>query len=171
MIGLVYRGQVSILATAGFFPASIGGSDAEPGPRTRLGRLVCGGERCERQNETNEELHAGATASGSPSSSVRLRSVAPEYPILAHADSGNPDCCGCVSPVNRGEEADIVCNECGAIIQTVLSAELGRTLDEMESQLVVTSEICRHCGFVNLFPGFSRMMAFACHECGKGNAS
>jgi hypothetical protein len=73
-----------------------------------------------------------------------------EYPILAHADVGNPDCCGCISPVNRGEEADIACNEFGAIVGTVLSAD--------------------HCGAVNLLPGFSRMLAFTCHECGKGNA-
>ena len=33
--------------------------------------------------------------------------MVPEYPILAHADLGNPDRCGCISPVNRGEEADM----------------------------------------------------------------
>jgi uncharacterized protein (DUF983 family) len=30
-------------------------------------------------------------------------------------------------------------------------------------------EICRHCGTVNLFPGFSQMVAFTCRECGKAN--
>jgi hypothetical protein len=95
---------------------------------------------------------------------------APEYPILAHADFGNPDCCGRVLPVNRGEETDITCNTAARIVRTVMSADLRRTLDEMESQLAVASGICQHCGSVNLFPGFARMMAFTCHECGKGNA-
>jgi hypothetical protein len=27
----------------------------------------------------------------------------------------------------------------------------------------------RHCGTVNLFPGFSQMVAFTCRECGKAN--
>jgi hypothetical protein len=76
--------------------------------------------------------------------------VGPEYPILAHADFGKPDCCGCVFPVNHGEEVEITCNECGAIVRTVLSADLRRTLDEMESQLVVASGICQNCGAVNL---------------------
>ena len=99
----------------------------------------------------------------------RLTGVRSDYPILAHADFGNPDCCGCIFPLNRGEEADIACNECVAIVRTVLSADLRATLDEMESQLVVASTICQYCGAVNLFPGFSRMMAFVCHECGQGN--
>ena len=40
----------------------------------------------------------------------------------------------------------------------------------MESQLTVASSICQHCGAVNLFPGFSHVQAFICHECGEGNA-
>jgi uncharacterized protein (DUF983 family) len=37
----------------------------------------------------------------------------------------------------------------------------------MELTLDVTSAICPHCGAVNLFPGFARMLAFVCRECGK----
>ena len=103
--------------------------------------------------------------------SDRLRARKPNIRFSSHADFGNPDCRGCISPVSRGEEADITCNECGAIVRTVRSADLRRMLDEMESQLAVASGICQHCGAVNLFPGFSRMMAFTCQECGKGNAS
>ena len=103
--------------------------------------------------------------------SDRLRARKPNIRFSSHADFGNPDCCGYIFPVNRSEEADIACNECGAILRTVRLADVRRTLDEMESQLPVASAICQHCGAVNLFPGFSRMMAFTCHECGKGNAS
>ena len=96
--------------------------------------------------------------------------MAPEYPILAHADFGNPDCCGCIFAVNRGEEADIACDECGAIIRTVLPADLRQKLDEMKSQLVLPVGSANTACTVNLFPGFSRMLGFICHECGKGNA-
>jgi uncharacterized protein (DUF983 family) len=27
--------------------------------------------------------------------------------------------------------------------------------------------MCPHCGSVNLFPGFSKMLAFTCLQCGK----
>jgi uncharacterized protein (DUF983 family) len=37
----------------------------------------------------------------------------------------------------------------------------------MELALAVSSEMCPHCGKVNLFPGFSRVMAYTCCECGR----
>jgi hypothetical protein len=69
--------------------------------------------------------------------------------------------------VVHGDHADIVCNECGAVVRTVPAAELLRTLTEMELTLDVAGEICPHCRKVNLFPGFSRMLAFTCSECGR----
>lgn len=65
-------------------------------------------------------------------------------------------------------QVDIVCNECDAVLRTVPVADIRRTLDEMELSLDVASEICSKCGAVNLFPGFSRMLAFRCRECGEG---
>ena len=41
------------------------------------------------------------------------------YPLVAHSDTGDPECCGSIFPVFRENEADITCNECGAIIKTV----------------------------------------------------
>jgi uncharacterized protein (DUF983 family) len=38
----------------------------------------------------------------------------------------------------------------------------------MESTLDVASAQCLHCGSVNLFPGFSEMVAFVCDDCGEG---
>ena len=91
-----------------------------------------------------------------------------EWPILAHADFGDPACCGCLSPVARVDQADIVCDECAAILRTVPVADIRTTFDEMEASLDVASEKCPHCGEVNLCPGFSRMLAFVCRECGEG---
>ena len=69
--------------------------------------------------------------------------------------------------VLTGEVANIVCNECGLIVRTVLAADLRRTMDEMECRLDVASEMCPHCGTVNLFPGFSKMLVFRCTNCGE----
>ena len=86
---------------------------------------------------------------------------------LPHSDFGDPECCGCLNGVIRGEQADIVCNECGTVLRTVPAANVGQTLTELEITLDVASEMCPHCGSVNLFPGFSRMLAFTCRQCGK----
>ena len=80
---------------------------------------------------------------------------------------GDPDCCGCLNGVIRGDQADIVCNECGTVLRTVPVANVGQTLTELELTLEVASEVCPHCGSVNLFPGFSRMLGFTCRQCGK----
>ena len=87
--------------------------------------------------------------------------------MLPHADFGDPDCCGCLNGVIRGHQADIVCNECAAVIRTVPVADLQRTLDTMELALNSCTELCQHCGKVNVFPGFSRMTVFTCRECGE----
>jgi RNase P subunit RPR2 len=61
----------------------------------------------------------------------------------------------------------MVCNECNAVLRRVPAADLQRTFDEMELTLDVASEICPHCGAINLFPGFSAMRAFTCKKCGE----
>jgi uncharacterized protein (DUF983 family) len=53
------------------------------------------------------------------------------------------------------------------VLRTVPAANVGQTLTELEITLDVASEMCAHCGSVNLFPGFSRMLAFTCRQCGK----
>jgi hypothetical protein len=86
---------------------------------------------------------------------------------LPHSSFGAPACCGCLDGIVRGDQADIVCNECDAVIRTVLAAELQKTLDEMELSLEVASAQCAHCGAVNLRSGFSQLFAFTCQECGE----
>ena len=90
----------------------------------------------------------------------------PEY-ILPHAEFGDPECCGLFLPRERGDLADLTCNECGFVLRTVPLADLRRVQDELELSLDVASEKCPHCGGVNLFPGFSSMLAYTCRNCGQ----
>jgi hypothetical protein len=85
--------------------------------------------------------------------------------ILPHESFGDPDCCGCLNGIVLGDRANIVCNECQVVVRTAPASELQQTLDEMESTLDMCSDMCPHCGNVNLFPGFSRMVAYVCREC------
>jgi hypothetical protein len=86
---------------------------------------------------------------------------------LPHSSFRDPDCCGCLNGIIRRDQASIVCNECEAVIRTVPSAELRKTLTEMELTLAICTEICPHCGSVNVLPGFSKVTAFTCRECGE----
>jgi len=47
-----------------------------------------------------------------------------ELPIVPHSDVGDPECCGCLTTVERGDQIDIICNECGALVRTVPTAEV-----------------------------------------------
>jgi hypothetical protein len=86
---------------------------------------------------------------------------------LPHQCFGDPDCCGCLNGIIRGDVAEIVCNECEAVVPTVPSAELQHTLDEMELRLDVASAQCPHCGTTHLASGFSESIAFVCEQCGE----
>jgi hypothetical protein len=88
--------------------------------------------------------------------------------LLPHSEFGDEDCCGCFIGVVKGDLATIECNECLAVIKTVPVSDLRRTFDEMELTLDVASEICPKCGAANLFPRFSKILAYTCRECGKG---
>jgi hypothetical protein len=88
--------------------------------------------------------------------------------IIPHSDFGNPECCGCLNAVIDGDQANIVCNECCAVVRSVPASELYRTLNEMELSLEFVTVVCPHCQFVNLFPGFTQMAAFVCQHCGQG---
>ena len=71
-------------------------------------------------------------------------------------------------PRERGDLlVDLVCNECDFVYTTVPKSELRRTQDELQLSMDVAIEQCPHCGAVNLFPGFSRMMAYTCRNCGE----
>jgi ribosomal protein S27E len=90
--------------------------------------------------------------------------------VIPHSKFGTPECSGCLFARIGLESAVIACNECGKIVRRVAAGDLQRTLNELELQLEVATALCRHCRAVNLFPGFSRVEAFVCQTCGKGNA-
>ena len=90
--------------------------------------------------------------------------------IIPHEWLGAVDCCGCIIPVIRGDEADLVCNECGGVVRTVPNNKLQQTLERLAASEDMTSAICSHCGALNVFPGFSAIEAFICSECGEGVA-
>ena len=85
-------------------------------------------------------------------------------------DWGDRECCGCLIAVERGDQADLVCNECGAVVGTIPTSKVQFVMTEMSLANGVAGEICPHCGAVNLFPGFTSMEAYVCCECGQGVA-
>ena len=62
----------------------------------------------------------------------------------------------------------ITCNECGTVVRSVPFADLQRTYHEIELSLDATAtEMCPHCGKVNIFPAWASMMAYTCRGGGK----
>jgi len=57
------------------------------------------------------------------------------------------------------------------LVQDIRAAPYGeevtRTLDDVEPSLEIFTEICPHCGNVNIFPGFTEMIAYTCQEWGR----
>jgi hypothetical protein len=84
-------------------------------------------------------------------------------------DWGDKECCGCLEAVVRGEQADITCNECGAVVRTVPVERVSAALLEMVSGAICSAR-CTHCDALNTFPGFSSIEAFICSECGESVA-
>jgi hypothetical protein len=64
--------------------------------------------------------------------------------------------------------ADLVCNECSAILCSVPLHEVDATLLRLAMEEGLCSEVCSECGETSLFPGFTSMEAFTCKHCGAG---
>jgi hypothetical protein len=84
-------------------------------------------------------------------------------------DWGDKECCGCLVAVERGDQANITCNECGAVVRTVPVERASAALLEMASDEICTAR-CSHCGALNTFPGTAAIEAFICSECGASVA-
>ena len=93
----------------------------------------------------------------------RERIIATTVP---HSSFGAPDCCGSLYVLVRGDHVDIMFNECESIVQSVLATELEQTFSKMEINFGLSSAVCPHCGAVELFPGFLKILAFTCTQCG-----
>jgi predicted RNA-binding Zn-ribbon protein involved in translation (DUF1610 family) len=92
-----------------------------------------------------------------------------ELPIVPHSDSGDKNCCGCLIVVElENGNANLVCNECGALILTVPNDEAPQILMRMAIEQGMCGATCPHCGALNPFPGFDSIEAFICRECGQG---
>ena len=87
-------------------------------------------------------------------------------PIVPHMDWGDENCCGCLIVRERGDQAEIACNECGAVIRTVPVEFAPCVMLEVASG-VICSVRYAHCDALNTFPGFSAIEAFICAECGE----
>jgi hypothetical protein len=85
---------------------------------------------------------------------------------LPHSSFGT-GCWGCLNGVIRGDQAEIICNECEAVIAIVPAADLQKTFDQLELTLDISSAACSHCGAVKLIPGLSKILAFTCEQCGE----
>jgi hypothetical protein len=92
------------------------------------------------------------------------------YPVVPHEFIRGVDCDGYLVVEKRGELADLVCNECGEIVRTLVPLnEVELVLAEMLFRTgEVTSHECPPCGHLNVLPGFSEMKAYVCFECGEG---
>jgi uncharacterized protein (DUF983 family) len=94
-----------------------------------------------------------------------------DYPIIPHEAVAAVDCGGCLYVRERGDEAEIVCNECGAAVCTVRADEAAAVMNALITEIAATAfstARCPHCGALNTFPGFTFMEAFVCSECGEG---
>jgi hypothetical protein len=82
-------------------------------------------------------------------------------PIVPHETTG-VDCCGCIVAAVDGNNVELRCNECGAVVG-VIQIDILRGLLGIEC----ATAKCPHCGTLNKFPGFSEMLAYTCRGCGK----
>jgi hypothetical protein len=71
-------------------------------------------------------------------------------------------------PVPRGDQADLVRNDCGAVTHILPGDEVEATVLRMAMAGGMCSETCPHCGEVNTFPGWTSIDAYTCRHCGEG---
>ena len=89
------------------------------------------------------------------------------YLTIPHEVATGADCDGCLVVEEHGDMADLVCNSCGTLVDTVPIDHVGPRLMELAS-VEICSACCPYCGGVNTFPGFRVIEAFVCQECGEG---
>src|SRR5215470_2740940 len=90
-----------------------------------------------------------------------------EYLIVPHEVATGAECDGCLIIEERGEVADLKCNSCGAVVDTVPIRRAGTRLMELAS-VEISSALCPRCGATNVFRGFTVIETFICRECGGG---
>jgi hypothetical protein len=88
------------------------------------------------------------------------------YLIVPHEIATGADCDGCIIVEDRGDMADLKCDSCGAVIDTVPIEHTGRRLMELGSDEICGAR-CPRCGATNLFRGYTVIETFVCRECGE----
>ena len=89
------------------------------------------------------------------------------YLTIPHELATGADCDGCLVVEEHGDMADLVCNSCGSVVETVPIDRAGSRLMELAS-VEICSARCPHCGGVNTFAGYTIIEAFLCRECREG---
>jgi DNA-directed RNA polymerase subunit RPC12/RpoP len=82
--------------------------------------------------------------------------------IVPHGIAPGVECCGCIVAVVEDKNVELQCNECGAVLG-VIQIDVLRGLLGLDAAKVT----CPHCGKLNTFPGFSKMLTYICQHCGK----
>jgi len=90
-----------------------------------------------------------------------------EYLIVPHEVATGADFDGCLIVEEHGGMADLKCNSCGAVVDTVPIHQAGPRLMELASVEICSAQ-CPHCGAMNTFRGVSVIEAFVCRERGEG---
>lgn len=82
----------------------------------------------------------GGASAGNPFDTLgdAMDSLESQFPILAHESTG-ADCCSCIVAVIRGNDVELRCNECGALVG-VSNTEILRDLYESDP-LRITVEL------------------------------
>jgi len=70
-----------------------------------------------------------------------MASASDDLPIIPHEDIADVDCCGCLIVRVRGGEADILCNECAAVIRRVPVGDVEAAMLERRRTQFVASRI------------------------------
>jgi predicted RNA-binding Zn-ribbon protein involved in translation (DUF1610 family) len=76
-------------------------------------------------------------------------------PIVPHGTAPGVECCGCIVAVVEDQNVELQCNECGAVVG-VIQIDILRGLLGLDAAKVT----CPHCGKLNTFPGFSKMLTY-----------
>jgi hypothetical protein len=83
-------------------------------------------------------------------------------PVVPQGAITGVDCCGCIVAAVEGDNVELRCNECGAVVG-VMQIGILMGLLGLES----ATEKCPHCGTLNTVPGISQMRAYVSPNCGK----
>jgi hypothetical protein len=87
-------------------------------------------------------------------------------PIIPHEKLG-ADCCGCLVVQLNGDQADIVSNECGAVVHKVAAADVETTLLNLAATTSSAAPDARTAGPRTRFPAWRSSKRLSAQSAGK----